>query len=120
MLQDFFASGRRVATLPIRVQFSLVFMATKPHFRICCSPQKSFPAISVPIKISMGVWLLSLILYSSKNETKNFQQDNASIPVSNSSKPWFQRENIVLLPWSLNPIENVWGSLVREVYKCTS
>ncbi|WP_181013619.1 transposase, partial [Enterobacter cloacae complex sp. 2DZ2F20B] len=51
-----------------------------------------------------------------------FQQNNASIHVFNLSKTWFQRENIALLPWrakspDLNPIENVWGSLVREVYK---
>ena len=62
MLQDFCASGGGLATLPIRVQPSLVFMATKPHFGICCSPQKSFPARSAPIKFSIGAWLLSLIL----------------------------------------------------------
>ncbi|KAJ3656504.1 hypothetical protein Zmor_015577 [Zophobas morio] len=50
------------------------------------------------------------------------RQQSASIHVSNSSKTWLRRENIALLPWPaknpyLNPIENVCGSLVRDIYK---
>ncbi|KAJ3645742.1 hypothetical protein Zmor_001859 [Zophobas morio] len=48
-----------------------------------------------------------------------FQQDYASIHVFNSSKTWFQRQNIALLLWpaespDLKPIQNVWGSLGKQ------
>lgn len=50
-----------------------------------------------------------------------FQQDNAKIHVSTVSKAWFDRNKIELLdhpPCSpdLNPMENLWGYLVRVVY----
>jgi transposase len=51
-----------------------------------------------------------------------FQQDNASIHCSRSTKNWFSVQNIRILDWpsrspDLNPIENLWGIIVRDIYK---
>lgn len=51
-----------------------------------------------------------------------FQQDSASIHTSNHTKGWFSDMNVTLLDWTpkspdLNPIENIWGVLARDIYR---
>ena len=50
-----------------------------------------------------------------------FQQDNAPVLVSRHSKVFFSDKNVVLMNWPalslvLNPIENLWGIVERQVY----
>lgn len=66
----------------------------------------------------------SLIPFADEHHEEDliFQQDNAAIHVSRESKSWFEGKGIDLLEWparspDLNPIENLWGIVAREVYK---
>ena len=50
-----------------------------------------------------------------------FQHDNASIHASASTRAFMTDSNVAVLPWpslspDLNPIENLWGDMVRIIY----
>uniref|UniRef100_A0A914DTN0 Uncharacterized protein n=1 Tax=Acrobeloides nanus TaxID=290746 RepID=A0A914DTN0_9BILA len=66
---------------------------------------------------------LSLLPYLRRFRRKNlvFQQDNASIHTSRETLGWLASKNVTLLKWpacspDLNPIENLWGIIVRHLY----
>lgn len=55
------------------------------------------------------------------NNTFIYQQDNCPIHTARIITQWFGNNNIELLPWpsrspDINPIENVWGLLVKKIY----
>lgn len=51
-----------------------------------------------------------------------FQQDNCPVHTAAVIRQWFAENNVELLPFpahsaDLNPVENVWGLIVKKVYK---
>ncbi|RCN34342.1 hypothetical protein ANCCAN_19813 [Ancylostoma caninum] len=51
-----------------------------------------------------------------------FQQDNAAVHVSHSTRSWLQEHRIQAMDWpacspDCNPVENMWGIIVRQVYR---
>lgn len=51
-----------------------------------------------------------------------FSQDNCPVHTARLIREWVNHNNINVLPWpakspDLNPIENVWGYIVKQIYK---
>lgn len=56
-----------------------------------------------------------------KDKKTMFRQDDAPFHTATAAKTWFQNFEAELLPWTisrpdLKPIDNLWGTLAREVY----
>ena len=75
-------------------------------------------------KAYIGTLQKCLLPYCQGNMEKSwiFQQDNAPIHTSKCTKTWMEDNNVAILDWparslDLNPIENVWRSMVQNIYE---
>lgn len=56
------------------------------------------------------------------SEKRIFQQGNTSIHVTQSTKAWFEDNDVQVTEWpskspDMNPVENLWAILMQSIYK---
>ncbi|RCN28152.1 hypothetical protein ANCCAN_26110 [Ancylostoma caninum] len=61
-------------------------------------------------------------LRGARRHSLAFQQDNAAVHVSHSTRSWLQEHCVRTIDWpacspDCNPVENMWGIIVRQVYR---
>ena len=71
----------------------------------------------------VSLLLRALLPFANENHNNDyiFQQDNASCHAANITYNWFEEKGVTCMDCSslnldLNPIENVWGDMARQVY----
>ena len=85
------------------------------EMQIVSSRMKSYDYIQV-LKSSLLAYI-----HQFKKISFVFQHDNARIHVSRETLSWLKEKNINFLEWpacspDINPIENLWGVIVRRIY----
>jgi hypothetical protein len=82
-----------------------------------------FPLVAVPKKCDSvkycGILEEGLTPYYNNDET--FQQDGAPCHTSHKTRDFLAKQKIKTVPWpakspDLNPIENLWGWMVKDIY----
>ena len=98
----------------------------------CFTKNKLGPLVRLEGRITAIIYIEMLenyfIPFINSLEDKNdytFQEDNALIHTAKIAKKWKNNNNIKSLPWpaqssDLNPIENLWDELERQVRKHNS